>query len=69
MWWEPPAGATPDGGVVPAGVVVSLLGTGCCRARKGWCVTHQDFLLEYVPAECMLLVPRHSLLAGRVCRT
>ena len=32
MCWEPSAGATPDGGAVPAGVVVSLLGTGCCYA-------------------------------------
>ena len=26
------APCAPDGGVVPAGVVVSLLGTGCCHA-------------------------------------
>ena len=36
--WHAPC--VPDGGVVPAGVVVSLLGTGCCHAWKGWCVTH-----------------------------
>ena len=38
-WWELPAGMMLVG-VVPAGVVVGLLGTGYCRARKGWYVTH-----------------------------
>ena len=50
---------------VPAVVLVGLLGTGCCRTRKGLVhmhdAPHQNVLHEYVPAERMQLVPSHSL--------